>query len=149
MATLFDPSDRASILKRIEGLQPASTRQWGTMNPAQALAHCSLVLETAVGDRPMKQKLIGRLLSWLARGGALGAKPFGRNLPTDPTFVVADPHDLAVERRRLVDLLDRFAKRGPEEIGRQEHAFFGKLTGEEWGVLQYKHVDHHLRQFGA
>lgn len=149
MPTLFDPSDLASVLKRLDRLQPASARQWGKMDPAQALAHCAIGLETAVGDRPTKQKLIGKLFAWMARGGALGEKPFGKNMPTDPTFVVADAHDFAVEKRRVVDLAERFAKRGVAEAGGLEHAFFGRLTGEEWGVLQYKHLDHHLRQFGG
>lgn len=149
MSTLFDAADRDSILQRLAKLEAGSTRQWGKMNPAQALTHCSLALETATGVRPMKQKLIGKLLAPLVRSSVLGEKPFGKNSPTDPTFVVSDARDFAKERERLVGLVERFAKAGPEGAASYTHAFFGKLAGEEWGRLMYKHLDHHLRQFGA
>ncbi|MFD1127776.1 DUF1569 domain-containing protein [Paenibacillus provencensis] len=28
------------------------------------------------------------------------------------------------------------------------HPFFGKLTSEEWSIGLYKHLDHHLKEFG-
>jgi hypothetical protein len=149
MQSLFQSADRQSILARLDTLQAGSTRQWGKMSPAQMLTHCSLALETATGDRPMKQKLIGKLLAPLVRSSVLGEKPFSKNSPTDPTFVVSDERDFAAERKRLVGLIERFVQKGPAEAGRYTHAFFGKLSGEQWGVLMYKHLDHHLRQFGA
>jgi hypothetical protein len=150
MQTLFDDPQRQSILKRLTLLEPASTRQWGKMSPAQMLAHCSLALEAATGDRPMKQKLIGKILSPLVRSSAVGSdKPFGKSSPTDPTFVVSHECDFSAERERLRALVVRFAERGPSEAARQVHAFFGRLDGPEWGRLMYKHLDHHLRQFGV
>jgi hypothetical protein len=149
MPTLFDSADREAILKRLEQLEPGATRQWGTMDPAQMLAHCSLATETGTGERPMKQKLLGRLVMPFIRSIVLGDGPFRRNAPTDPTFVVSDPRDFAAERARLTGRIDRFCQRGPAEAGRQAHPFFGALTGEEWGRLVYKHLDHHLRQFGV
>jgi len=149
MNTLYDAADRQSLLDRLTSFQPSSERQWGKMNPAQMLCHCSRAIETATGDRPMKQKFIGKLLAPLVRGKILGEMPFGKNSPTDPTFVVADERDFAAEKAKLTELIGRFAERGPEPAGKATHAFFGKLTGDEWGRLMYKHIDHHLRQFGA
>lgn len=149
MQTLFDAIARDSIRERLARLEAGSARQWGKMNPAQAVAHCSNALETATGDRPMKQKLIGRIFGPLARSAMLGEKPFGRNAPTDPTFVVADERDLSTEKQRLGSLVDRFCQRGPSEAAKETHAFLGRLSGEEWGCLMYKHLDHHLRQFGV
>ena len=148
METLFDRTNREAIQERLAALQPGASRQWGKMTPAQMLAHCSAALETATGDRPMKQKFLGKLLTPLVRSAILGDKPFGKNSPTDPTFVVSDERDFEAERRRLTNLIDRFVTRGPSEAGTQTHAFFGRLTGEEWGLLMHKHLDHHLRQFG-
>lgn len=149
MQSLFNPTDREALLARINNLQPDVARQWGKMNPAQMLCHCSRALETATGDRPMKQKFIGKVLAPLVRKSVLGEKPFGRNSPTDPTFVVADERDFAKERARLTDLISSFTQRGEDAAGKETHAFFGKLTGKEWGELMYKHIDHHLRQFGG
>jgi len=28
-------------------------------------------------------------------------------------------------------------------------SLLGRLKGEEWGRMMWKHLDHHLRQFGA
>ncbi|MEO6326798.1 MAG: DUF1569 domain-containing protein [Thermoanaerobaculia bacterium] len=149
MHTIFDPADRKVILDRLAKLSPGSPRQWGKMNPGQMLAHCSAALETATGVRPMKQALIGKVLAPFVRAGVLGDKPFTKNSPTDPTFIVKDDRDFAAERVRLEKLLESFCQRGPEEAGKQTHSFFGKLTGAEWGRLAYKHLDHHLSQFNA
>lgn len=147
--SLFVPADRESLLRRIQALDPDSARQWGKMNPAQMLCHCSRALETATGDRPMKQKLIGKILMPFFRSSILGEKPFSKNSPTDPTFVVSDEREFAAERARLTDLIDRFVANGAALAGTLTHAFFGKMTGDEWGELMYKHIDHHLRQFGG
>ena len=97
----------------------------------------------------MKQALIGKLLMPFFRNSILGEKPFSRNSPTDPSFVVADEREFAQERARLKELINRFVERGPAAAGQQTHAFFGKLSGAEWGELMYKHIDHHLQQFGV
>ena len=148
MKSLFQPADREELLARLHALQPESARQWGKMDPAQMLCHCARALETGTGDRPMKQKLLGRILMPFFRSSILGEKPFGKNSPTDPTFVVSDPRDFANERAKLLDLIHRFVERGEAAAGKETHAFFGKMTGQEWGELMYKHLDHHLRQFG-
>jgi hypothetical protein len=148
MKTLFDPADRESIRLRLSKLEAGTPRQWGKMNAAQMVTHCARALETGSGDRPLKQKLIGKLLAPFVKGSILGEKPFSKNSPTDPSFVVADGRELADERQKLLVLIDRFAERGPAAAATQEHAFFGKLTGEQWGELMYKHIDHHLQQFG-
>ena len=149
MRTLFDAMDREPLLARLEALQPDSARRWGKMNAAQMMCHCSRALETGTGDRPMKQALIGKLLMPFFRNSILGEKPFSRNSPTDPSFVVADEREFAQERARLKELINRFVERGPAAAGQQTHAFFGKLSGAEWGELMYKHIDHHLQQFGV
>ena len=119
------------------------------MNAAQMVTHCARALETGAGERPMKQKLIGKILMPFFRKSILGEKPFSRNGPTDPSFIVADEREFSTERQKLVDLIGRFVARGPAAAATQTHAFFGKMTGEEWGETMYKHIDHHLRQFGV
>lgn len=148
MKNLFQAGDRNEILARIDKLDAGSARVWGKMNSAQMLGHCAVALEVGVGERPMKQKLIGKILMPFFRSSILGAKPFSRNSPTDPTFVVADDRDFATERTRLLTAIQRFIERGEEAAGKQMHPFFGKMTGQEWGELMFKHLDHHLQQFG-
>jgi len=149
MQSVFESPAREEIRVRIDRLQPASARQWGKMTPAQMLTHCALTVEMATGDLPGKQKLIGKILMPFIKKSLLGEKPFGKNSPTDPKFVVSDERDFAKEKARLAGALEKLCRQGPDFAAGQEHSFFGRLSGEEWGRLVYKHLDHHLRQFGA
>ena len=149
MKSVFEPEARQQLIARLDALRPDSARQWGKMDPAQMLGHCANAIEAATGDRPMKQALIGKILMPFLRKSILGEKPFSHNSPTDPTFVIRDPRDFTVEKQRLLKLIDRFVAAGPENAGKHVHSFFGKMTGQEWGELTHKHLDHHLQQFGV
>ncbi|HQR46096.1 MAG TPA: DUF1569 domain-containing protein [Thermoanaerobaculia bacterium] len=150
MKNLFSTPDRTGILSRLDGLRPEAPRRWGKMDAAQMLAHCAAALEMATDAQPRKQKLIGVLLAPFVRGKLIGGEaPMMKNAPTDPAFVVADPRDFAREKARLSDGLGRFCDGGPTAAEGRVHPFFGRLTGAEWGVLMWKHLDHHFRQFGA
>jgi Protein of unknown function (DUF1569) len=149
MQSLFEPEARVKISGRLAALSPGAVRQWGKMDAAQMLAHCSNALEVATGDRPLKQKLIGKIFGPFVRASLLGDKPFSKGSPTDPSFVIADRRDFAREKDRLAVLIGRFCDAGPAEAGRHVHSFLGRLSGDEWGVMMYKHLDHHLTQFGG
>jgi hypothetical protein len=148
MKSLYATADRLSLLQRLESLHPNARRQWGRMSAAQMLGHCARALETATGVRPTKQKLIGIVLSPFFRTAMLGEKPFSKNSPTDPALVVGEDCDFAEEKTRLAGLINLFVDRGPLLAASATHSFLGRLTGDEWGRLMYKHLDHHLRQFG-
>jgi hypothetical protein len=149
MQNLFDPADRDALMARVATLQPSSARHWGKMTVAQMLAHCSASLEVPCGDRVKTQRLLGRVLAPFVRSTTLGDKPFPRSAPTDPDYKVVDTRDFDTEKARLSALVDRFVGCGREGTDGVVHSFFGRLSGEEWGRLMFKHLDHHLRQFGA
>ncbi len=149
MRNLFDASSKDEILQRLSKLSPEAPRQWGKMSVSQMLAHCAAALEAGTGDNPRPQKLIGKVFAPFVRKGLLGDKPFSRGSPTDPAFVVRDERDFAREKERVAALVEKFCARGQNEAGRETHSFFGRMTGEEWGRLMYKHLDHHLKQFAS
>jgi hypothetical protein len=150
MKNLYEPTTVAELKDRIAHLRPDSERQWGKMTPAQAAAHCSAALEWAVGDTFAPRAFIGRLLGWVVKPKLLADEaPMRRNSPTSKTLVIADDRDLKMEQQRLSALIDRFAAAGPNGCTTHPHTFFGPLTPQEWAILMYKHLDHHLRQFGA
>jgi hypothetical protein len=149
MRNLFEAATLQEVTVRMAQLRPDSTRVWGTMNAAQMLAHCSAAMEVAVGLKSPPRSLIGRLLGRFAKSRVLNEQPLRRNMPTDPSFVVKDDPDFVVQRQRLQGLADRFATGGPARCTRHPHSFFGPLTPEEWAAMMYKHLDHHLRQFGV
>ena len=149
MKNLFAPHERQQILDRLGKLQAGATRQWGKMDAAQMCAHCVAALEVGAGDVTKEHSFIGKVLGRFVKGSLLGEKPLSKNSPTDPSFVVTDPRDFAKEKARLVAIVKRFGEAGPSAADGRMHSFFGRLTGDEWGVLMHKHLDHHLRQFGV
>ncbi|HEY0016142.1 MAG TPA: DUF1569 domain-containing protein [Longimicrobium sp.] len=150
MKNLFEPAAAAEVKARLLKLRPDSARLWGTMNAAQAVAHGAIGMEAAVGDTRPKRMFIGRIIGPVVKRLAIGNdQPIRRNTPTSPDLVVADERELESERQRLAGLIDRFAAAGPAGCTTHPHSFFGRLAPREWAVLMYKHLDHHLRQFGA
>lgn len=150
MKNLYDAANAEELKARIARLRPDNERQWGKMNPAQALAHCAAGLEWAVGETIPPRMLLGRIMGRMVKPMVVGNdEPMRRNSPTAKSLVVDDERDLRTERQRVCGLIDRFAAAGPKGCTTHPHSFFGRLTPQEWATLMYKHLDHHLRQFGA
>jgi hypothetical protein len=150
MKNLFDVALADQIKRRMDLLRPDSGRLWGKRSPAQVLAHCALGLEMALGEIKPRRKLIGRLLGFVLKPLVLGNdEEFRRNSPTLDELVVSGEPDLAAESRRLGSLIDRFVSGGLSTCTTHPHPFFGPLTPMEWAILEYKHLDHHLRQFNV
>ena len=150
MKNLFEPTAATEVKSRLALLRPASARKWGKMLAPQAVAHCAAALELALGERRPPQTLFGRTIGRLVKPLAVGNdKPMRRNSPTVKGLEVEDERGLEAERRRLCELIDRFVAVGPAGCTTHPHSLLGPLTPQEWAILMYKHLDHHLRQFGA
>ena len=150
MKSLFQTSTVAEIERRIAALKPDSHSLWGTMNVAQMVAHCSAGLELASGERRPPRALMGRLIGWAIKPMVLkNDEPMRKNSPTVESLVIRDQRDLEAERERLLGLINWFVAAGPNGCTGHPHSFFGPLTPDEWAILMYKHLDHHLRQFGV
>ena len=150
MKNLFQPATVQELNERLAHLRPDSPREWGKMTPAQAVAHCTIAMELALGDRRPPRMLIGRLIGRVIKPMAFKeSEPMRRNSPTIPGFEVSDDRNLAQEREKLISIIVRFAACGPSGCTTHPHSFFGRLTPDEWSMWMYKHLDHHLRQFGA
>jgi hypothetical protein len=150
MKNLFEAATAKEINDRIGRLCATSPRQWGKMTAPQAMAHCSVAMEWAVGDTVAPRMFVGRIIGPLIKSQLLkDEKPMGRNAPTAKSLVIADDRELGKECQRLSTLIERFSSGGPQACTKNPHTFFGKMMPEEWAQLMYKHVDHHLRQFGV
>ena len=149
MNTLFDQKDVIEILKRIEKLTLNSQRQWGKMNVAQMLAHSNISLETAMGMNFIKRLFIGRIIGSFLKPSVLGPKPFGKNSPTDKSYIFPDNCNFEDEKLKTITSIKKFFEGGPPQCTTHPHPFFGKFTPDEWAIFQWKHLDHHLRQFGV
>ncbi len=151
MKNLFDAAVANQVKTRLGQLKPQAERRWGKMTAPQMLAHCSLSMQWAVGEVvPEKGALFARLLGRLVKPMLFrNEDPLRKNAPTTRSLIVADERDLDKERERLSGLIDAFAAGGAAGCTKNPHSFFGKITPDEWATLMYKHLDHHLRQFGV
>ena len=149
MKNLFETDTVNQILNRINNLQPGTKPVWGKMNVSQMLAHCHAPLHVALGDKQLKRGLIGLLFGAIAKKQMLRPGDMKRNLPTDPSFLVKDDRNFDESKKQLQSLILRFSASDPLFIAGKNHPFFGKMSSDEWGLLQWKHLDHHLKQFGV
>ena len=151
MNNLFDATVASHVKTRLGKLEPQSERLWGQMTVAQMLAHCAMSMQWAVGELvpekgPLPARVMGRLVKpMVLRNDDLMRK----HSPTIKSLIVTDERDFSKERERLSGLIDKFAAGGAACCTKNPHSFFGKMTPEEWAILMYKHLDHHLRQFGV
>ena len=120
------------------------------MDAAQALAHCSIWMEVVAGERITPKMPLGRVIGLMVKPLILrDDKPMRRNSPTAKGMIVRADCDLESEKARLSGWVAYFASSGPAGCTQNPHAFFGRLKPGEWAILMYKHLDHHLRQFGV
>jgi hypothetical protein len=146
MQTILDQSTRDVLIKRIQGLSENSSAIWGKMNVYQMLKHCAKWEDMLLGRTKYRQSFIGRLFGKMALKDMLKDKPIKPNLPTVPSFKVTDNGDVEEAKSAWIDLIRQHAHQNNMGF---VHPFFGKLTAEQAGIMAYKHIDHHLRQFGA
>ena len=149
MKSLFQPAAADDVIARIDRLQPTTSHLWGKMDVAQMMAHCSATLDSASGRLVLPRMLIGRILGPFVRPQFINDRPFSKNGPTDKKFVIADQRDFAQEQAQLKLRIRQFHEGGEAKCTRHPHCFFGPLTPPEWATGMYKHLDHHLRQFGV
>ncbi len=147
LKNLFDPAVKHEIIVRINNLTPDSKGLWGKMNVGQMLAHVQVPIGVAAGTNKIKRTLFGRIVGPLAKPILYNNKPFKRSLPTDPSFVmIRNEKDFETEKQKLLEMVNNFTEANTVvEI----HPFFGKLTKEQWSIGTWKHLDHHLQQFGV
>jgi hypothetical protein len=149
MNNLYNQSDVSGILNRIEKLSSNSQRQWGKMNVGQMLSHLNTFLETALNLNSPKGLLIGRILGPFFKPSYVSEKQFSKNSPTHKNYIFTDIREFEKEKAKSVQLIKQFFDGGISKCTSKPHSFFGNLTPEEWAIAQWKHFDHHLRQFGV
>jgi hypothetical protein len=149
MKNLFEREAVDEVILRIDSLQPAVRQQWGKMDVAQMMAHCSAALDMASGQLILPRLFIGRVIGPFVRPIYTNEKPFSRSSPTDPKLVVSDRREFLREQEQLKVKVRQFYEGAEGKCTRHPHPFFGALPPQDWSRGMYKHLDHHLRQFGA
>ncbi|NER15144.1 DUF1569 domain-containing protein [Leptobacterium flavescens] len=149
MKSIFEESSYQELQNRLEQLDEKTQPTWGKMNAAQMCAHCQGPLNVGLEKIALRNRpgLLKRLLFRAVRSSLYNDRPWKQSLPTARQFVINDDRDFHKEKDMLSALITEFhqAKNKENWI---VHPYFGKFTPEQWGKMQYKHMDHHLRQFG-
>ncbi len=149
MKSLFDADAYHEMVTRINHLSENSQRQWGKMDVSQMMAHCCQAFKVPLSNTAYPRMFMGYVFGWMMKSKLYNDVPYSHNLPTAPDFLIRDERNFAKEKESLLSLVDRFHKHGKETAGKFPHPFFGTFTAEQWGMSMYKHLDHHLRQFGS
>lgn len=148
MKSVFDTITRQELVGRINALSEHNHAQWGKMNVYQMMKHCTLHEDMVQGKLKIKRVLIGRLIGGMLLKKVLqDDKPFGKNSPTSSLLKALHAHgDIEKQKKDWIDRLEQYGSyTNPNFI----HPFFGPMTRDQIGFFAYKHIDHHLRQFGV
>ena len=150
MKDLFDKRVSEETIERIDALTANTQPKWGKMNVAQMLAHCNVTYELAYENKVPKPMGIKKwMLKTFIKSFVVGTKPYPKNGRTAPDFLVTTEKDFEQEKDRLKKYILKTHELGGDYFQDRESHSFGKLTKTEWNNMFYKHLDHHLQQFGV
>ncbi|MBC3758373.1 DUF1569 domain-containing protein [Hyunsoonleella sp. SJ7] len=150
MKNIFKPEITNEVIDRVNKLGPTTRPEWGKMSADQMLAHLNVTYEMAYEDKHKKPNGFTKfMLKLFVKNTVVGEKPYKKNSRTAPQFLIVDARNFEAEKKRLIDYLKKTQSLGEDHFdGRESHSF-GKLTKKEWNNMFYKHLDHHLTQFGV
>ncbi len=150
MNSIFDERETNTVIERINKLEPATRPLWGKMSADQMLAHCNVTYEMVYDQIHKEPKGFTKLLlKWFVKPTVVGEKPYKKNSKTAPQFLITNAKNFRLEKDRLIAYLKRTQSLGTKHFHNKESHSFGKLSASEWNIMFYKHLDHHLRQFGV
>jgi hypothetical protein len=150
LPNIFASSVSNQVIERIHKLTPTTQPVWGKMNVAQMLAHCNVTYElTYENIHPKPNFLMRFIIKTFIKNTVVGEKPYAKNSRTAPVFLVSSEQDFNKQKERIVNYITKTQQLGERHFEGKENISFGKLSAAEWNNLFYKHLDHHLSQFGV
>lgn len=150
MKNIFDKKVTDELVDRLNKLTIETQGQWGKMDVAQMIAHCNVSYELVYDNKHPKAKGLKKLmLGWFIKPIVVNEKPYKKNSPTAPQFKIVDPKVFETEKQRLSDYLLKTQELGENHFDGKESNSFGALTKQQWNNMFFKHLDHHLNQFGV
>ena len=150
MKNIFTEETSNEIIARINSLTNETQALWGKMHVAQMLAHCSVSYETIYTNKhPKPNAFVKFILKNFIKKYIVNEKPYKKSSQTAPYFIIADERDFEAEKKKLIDYILKTQELGENAFEGKESVSFGSMTKNEWNNMLYKHLDHHLSQFGA
>ncbi len=147
---IFTSTVVEEIIQRIDQLKLDSQPLWGTMDVGQMLAHCNVTYDMIYTDKhPKPNFLVKLMLTLFVKKIVVSEHKFAKNGRTAPQFIMEDSKNFEAEKEKLINYINRVLEEGAASFeGKKSHSF-GALSSKEWNNMFYKHLDHHLRQFGV
>jgi hypothetical protein len=151
LPNIFSKEISEGAIQRINKLEPATQPQWGKMNVAQMLAHCCIAYEMVyeADKRPKPSFFMKFILKSVVKKIVTTEVPCKRNGRTSPAFLITDSREFEVEKSRLTAYINKTRELGAAHFDQKVSHSFGTLNTTEWNNMFYKHLDHHLTQFGV
>lgn len=150
LPNIFTREETDKIIERINKLPAAAQPNWGIMSVAQMLAHCNVTYEMIYDNIHKKPNAFLKfILKFMVKNKVVGETSYKRNSRTAPQFIIKETKDVNVEKQRLVDYLNKTQQLGEAYFDNKESHSFGSLNKTEWNNMLYKHLNHHLTQFGV
>jgi hypothetical protein len=150
LPNVFTQEISADIIERIGLLKADSQPKWGKMSVAKMLAHCNVTYEMTYEDiHPKPNTLIKFILKMIIKKIVTNEVPYKHNSSTASQFIVKGDKDFEAERKRLIGYITKTQQLGESHFDGKESHSFGALNKTEWNNMFYKHLNHHLTQFGV
>jgi Protein of unknown function (DUF1569) len=150
LPNIFNATVSNQVIERIHSLQATTAPMWGKMNVAQMLAHCNVTYEMVFENiHPKPNAFLKFILKAIVKKKVVSDAPFPQNGKTAPAFVIKEAKNFATEKQRLIHYITQAQTLGESHFDHKVSHSFGVLTTTEWSNLFYKHLDHHLTQFGV
>ncbi len=148
MKSIFDPIVRDEVIGRIQALNETAPPQWGKMTVYQMLKHCTLWEDMMQGKVQFKRMFLGWVFGKMALKAVLkDDSPLRLGTPTLAELTTVDKSgNITAQKGEWIAKIQAYAHFSHRDL---VHPFFGKMTEVQIGLLVYKHIDHHLRQFNA
>lgn len=147
---MFDLKESTEVIDRINQLTPNTKALWGKMSVEQMLAHCNVPYEFVYTNKHPKPNAFKKfMIKLFAKNMVVGNKPYPKNSRTAHEFIITDEKNFEKEKKQLVDNIKKTQKLGKSHFHNKESHSFGALGVQEWNTMFYKHLDHHLNQFGV
>ena len=146
MKSIWQKPARSSLELRLDKLTANTPAKWGKFTAPQMVTHLIEAIRMGLGELPVQPRKTP-FKRFPLKQFIIYVAPFPKGAPTAPELLAGTPQEWNGEVQRLKELIARFA--GGSHSRMPEHPAFGKLSRRAWGVLGYKHIDHHLKQFGV
>ena len=150
LPSIFSAETTQEIIDRINQLQPNTQALWGKMTVDQMLAHCCVTYEMVYENKHPKPGMVGRFfLKLFVKPIVVNEKPYKKSGQTSPAFLVTNKRNFDEEKQRLIRFIQQTQTKGAAFFEGKESHSFGVLSSTEWNNMFYKHLNHHLSQFGV